>query len=220
MAQLAKLASIGGRGAASIVDQASAAAIGFVCSVFVGRFLGAESLGIYAIASVFVLFIVAVQAAIILDPMSVFGAKKPGEEMPRYYGFLVGLEVSVVSLFIVFLALGSLLAYVLGFVERTLFLVLGAAAIYANFLCFHYFLRRQFYLEHRQHLATVQSIAYLALVAAGFSALWWLGGSTVPRVYIVLSLCSFAICIFQSKLLANKVRRPEAGDVKRYAGEH
>jgi hypothetical protein len=72
MGRLARVASLGGRGAASIADQASSAAIGFLCSVFIGRYLGAEALGLYAITTVCVLLVSASQASIVLEPMSVF----------------------------------------------------------------------------------------------------------------------------------------------------
>lgn len=220
MARLARLASLGGRGAASIADQASSAAIGFLCSVFIGRYLGAEALGLYAITSVCVLFVSALQAAILLEPMSVFGAKKSAREMPGYYGFLLGFECSTVGVFTLLLAVGTLLASAAGFVGLPLLWAVVAAAVYANFLCFQYFLRRQFYIEHQQYLATVQSVAYLALVTLGFVGLWWLGGSTVVRVYLVLSLCSLIVCVVQCNVLAKKVRRPERSAVKAYARDH
>lgn len=220
MARFARLASLGGRGAASIADQASTAAIGFLCSVFIGRYLGAEALGLYAITSVCVMFVAALQAAIILEPMSVFGAKKPAQEMPRYYGFLLGFQGSTVGVFTLLLAGGALLANAAGIIERPLLMALAAAAVYANFLCFQYFLRRQFYIEHQQYLATIQSVAFLLLVSAGFLGLWWLGGASVVRVYVVLSLCSLAVCVVQSGVLAKKVRRPGRSVAKGYAGDH
>ena len=122
MSRLSMLASIGGRGVASIADQASTAAVGFLCSVFIGRLLGTEALGTYAITSVCVILVSAIQSAVVLEPMSVFGAKKPAHEKTRYHGFLFGLEGGVVGLATFALALGSLGAYVAGAIERTLFI--------------------------------------------------------------------------------------------------
>lgn len=220
MGRLAGLASVGGRGVASIADQASTAAVGFLCSVFIGRFLGAEALGVYAITSVFVLLVSAAQAAVILEPMSVFGAKKPGEEMSRYCGFLAALEGFAVGLFTIALALGTLVAFAAGFIERTLFLALLAGALYANFLCLQYFVRRQFYVRQQPYLATIQSMAYLALVACAFAALWWFGGLTIAKVYLVLSLCSVAVCLAQGKHLAKAAQWPEKAQAKHYARDH
>jgi O-antigen/teichoic acid export membrane protein len=220
MGRLAGLASIGGRGVASIADQASTAAVGFLCSVFIGRFLGAESLGVYAITSVFVLLVSAAQGAIILEPMSVFGAKKPREEMSRYYGFLTALEGGAIGLFTMALALGAVAAFAAGLIERTLFLALLAGALYANFLCLQYFVRRQFYVQQQQYLATIQSMAYLGLVACAFAAMWWFGGSTIAEVYLVLSLCSLAVSLTRGKHLAKSARWPKKAQVKGYAGDH
>ncbi|MCU0894317.1 MAG: lipopolysaccharide biosynthesis protein [Rhodospirillales bacterium] len=220
MGRLATLASLGGRGAASIADQASSAAIGFLCSVFIGRYLGAEALGLYAITSVCVLLVSAFQGSIVLEPMSVFGAKKPAQEMPRYYGFLLGFQSLTVGVFTLILGFGALGAHAAGFIGRPLFLALAAAAVYANFICFQYFLRRHFYIEHQQYMATIQSAAYLALVTCGFLGLWWLGGATVVRVYVLLSLCSFAVCLVQCHLLAKKVGKPKMSVAKAYTRDH
>lgn len=220
MGRFARVASLGGRGAASIADQASSAAIGFLCSVFIGRYLGAEALGLYAITTVCVLLVSASQASIVLEPMSVFGAKKSAQEMPRYYGFLLGFQSAAVGAVTLVLGFGALGAYAAGFIERPLFFAIAAAAVYANFICFQYFLRRHFYIENHQYLATLQSAAYLALVTCGFLGLWWLGGASVVRVYFLLTICSIAVCLVQCHLLAKKVAKPTISAAKAYAGDH
>ena len=76
--------SMGARSIASIADQGASAAITFVSSVFVGRLLGAEALGIFAMTSALVLIIRQAQAGVVLDPMSVFGPRRRPAERRRF----------------------------------------------------------------------------------------------------------------------------------------
>lgn len=205
---------------ASIADQGAAAAISFVASVFIGRHMGAEALGVYAITNVFVLLIRAFQSSLVLEPMSVFGAKKSDREMPTYFGFLLGLQGAIVGGSTAVLAFGSLAAFWSGYIERNLLLALLAAAVYANLLSFQYFLRRQFYIEQRQYLATVQSISYLLLVIAGLAAMWWLSDVSVVDVYVMLSISSIGVCVFQGGRFWKRAARPTRADISRHGDDH
>ncbi|HRK94894.1 MAG TPA: hypothetical protein PK694_01115 [Rhodospirillales bacterium] len=205
---------------ASIADQGAAAAISFVASVFIGRHMGAEALGIYAITNVFVILIRAFQNSLVLEPMSVFGAKKSVQEMPTYFGFLLAMEGATVGGSTLLLALGSAAAYGAGYIERNLLYALLAAAVYANLLCFQYFLRRQFYIEQRQYLATIQSVTYLVLVIAGLAAMWWLSDLSVVDVYVLLSISSLGVCVVQGGRFWQRLARPARDDVSRYREDH
>ncbi|MGZ9033929.1 MAG: hypothetical protein ACXW25_05900, partial [Rhodospirillales bacterium] len=83
--------NLGARSVASIADQGATAAISFLASVFIGRHMGAEPLGIYAITNVFVALIRALQSSLLLEPMSVYGPRRQEEEQAGYFSFLIGL---------------------------------------------------------------------------------------------------------------------------------
>lgn len=185
------------RGMASIADQAAAAAINFAVSIFIGRHLGVDALGLFAITNVFVLLVRALQNSIVLEPMAVFGPRRSAEEYPRYFGFLAGLEGVSVLIFSILFAAGSAAAYALDLIARDLFHVMLASCVYVNFLSFQFFLRRQFYVDHRQYFASIQSMSYLLLVIAGLGALWRVEGLSVVDIYTLLSACSLLVCVVQ-----------------------
>ncbi len=116
--------------------------------------------------------------------------------------------------------MGSAAAYAGGYIDRNLLYALLAAAVYANLLSFQYFLRRQFYIEQRQYLATVQSVSYLVLVIASLAVMWWFAGWSVVDVYVMLSISSLGVCVVQGGRFWRRVARPTRGDVSRYHEDH
>lgn len=217
---LGRLVSIGARGGASIADQGAAAAVSFLASVFIGRHIGAEALGIYAITNVFVTLIRAFQNSIVLEPMSVYGSRRRVEEKAAYFGFLIGFETIWVGFLAILLVLGSTVAWVLGRIEAPVLYALYAGGVFSFLICFQHFLRRQFYIELRQYLAMIQSLAFLLLVAAGFAGMWWLDGWTVVDVYILLCTCSVIVCVVQGGRFWRSVGVPDRAQRRQYTGEH
>lgn len=218
--KLARFASVGARGLASIADQGAAAAISFAASVFIGRHLGAEALGIYAITNVFVTLVRSVQNAVVLEPMSVFGPRKLAIETPRYFAYLIGAGSVTVGFFTIVLAIATLIAFLAGYINRDLFIAMLAGAFFSNLLCFQFFLRRQFYIDQRQYLAAIQSVSYLILVVAGFAVLWFVEDLTVVDVYTLLTAGSIIVCAIQGGRFWSKIGKPSAEDVRRYTSDH
>lgn len=217
--KLTKLASFGGRAMASVSDQAAAAAVSFAVSIFVGRHIGVDALGIYAITNVFILLFRAFQNCLVLEPMSVFGPRQSGN-YKEYFGFLVGLEIVCVLFASIILAVGATVAQLLGFIQHDLFLAMLASCVYLNFLCFQFFLRRQFYVDHRQYLATIQSFSFLLLIVAGLAALWQVEGLDVVDVYTLLTACSVVVCVVQGGRFWTQMAKPPAAGVRRYSHDH
>lgn len=217
---LGRLSSLGARGVASIADQGATAAVSFLASVFIGRHLGAEPLGVYAITNVFVTLIRALQNCLVLEPMSVYGPRRKIEEKTAYFGFLLGLEALWVGVLVSLMMLGSTLAWGLDQIDAPLFEALIASGLFAFLICFQYFLRRQFYMDLRQYLAMIQSLSFLALIAVGFAAMWRFDGWTVVDIYLLLSACSVLVCVIQGGRFWRMVGKPGADARRQYAGEH
>jgi O-antigen/teichoic acid export membrane protein len=218
---LRRLANLGARGTASIADQGASAAISFLASVFIGRQLGAEPLGIYAITNVFVTLIRALQSSLILEPMSVYGPRRASEERNRYFGFLIGLETVWIGGLMLISVGGAAGAWAVGRIEAPVMYALWAGAVFAFLSCFQLFLRRQFYIEFRQYLALVQSLSFLALVAVGFAVMWQLEGDwTVVDVYVLLCACSVVVCVVQGGRFWHRVSVPSRREIRRYGAEH
>lgn len=219
MPKLKNAMSMGGRALASISDQAAAAGVSFAVSIFVGRHIGVDALGIYAITNVFVLLFRAVQNCLVLEPMSVLGPRLSGS-YKEYFGFLVGLEILCVLLASFVLALGVTVAHALDFIETDLFFAMLASCVYLNLVCFQYFLRRQFYVDHRQYLATIQSFSFLVLVGVGLFSIWRVEGLTVVDVYILLCACSVLVCVVQGGRFWSQMGKPTASNARAYARDH
>ena len=215
-----RLVSVGARGVASIADQGASAAVGFLASVFIGRLIGAEALGIYAITNVFVMLIRAFQNSLILEPMSVYGARRKNEEKIPYFGFLIRLELVWSGFLVSLLIAGSIIAWRVGKIDLQMLYALIAGGIYTFLLCFQYLLRRQFYIDLQQYLAMIQSLSFLLLIAVGFAFMWRGGGWTVVDVYILLSVCSVIVCLAQSRRFWKQTASPDLVQRRRYLQEH
>lgn len=217
---LGRLSSMGARGVASITDQGATAAVSFLASVFIGRHLGAEPLGVYAITNVFVTLIRSLQTCLVLEPMSVYGPRRKVEEKKAYFGFLLGLETLWVGIMVTLMLLCSTIARGLGRIDPPLFEALMASGLFAFLICFQYFLRRQFYMDLRQYLAMIQSLSFLALVAAGFALMWRFDGWTVVDIYLLLAACSVVVCVVQGGRFWRLLGRPDADARRTYTHEH
>lgn len=215
-----RLANLGARGLASIADQGATAAISFLASVFIGRKLGAEPLGIYAITNVFVTLIRSLQNSIVLEPMSVYGPRRTREEQRGYFSFLLGLENAWVGGLMLLMMAGAALVWAAGRIETDVLYAFLAGAVFAFLSCFQYFLRRQFYIEFRQYLAMVQSLSFLLLVAVGFAVMYRFDGWTLIDVYVLLCGCSVVVCVVQGGRFWHRLTRLNAADIRRYAREH
>lgn len=212
--------AVGARSGASIADQGATAAISFLASILIGRELGTEALGVYAITNVLVTLIRTLQDCLVLEPMAVFGPRRAAEERARYFGFLLGLESIWVGLLTTFTAAGAAIAWSTGSIEPSLFHTIAASCVFSFIFCFLYFRRRQFYVELRQFRALAQSLSYLLLVVAAFAALLFLDGWSVVHVYILLSACSATACIAGRDRINHRFARPTSAEVQRYAADH
>lgn len=211
---------MGARGGASIADQGAAAAVSFLASVFIGRHIGAEALGIYAITNVFVTLIRSFQNGLVLEPMSVYGSRRKDDEKPAYFGFLIAFETIWVGFLSILLMLGAVVAWLYGSIEAPALYAFIAGGVFSFLICFQHFLRRQFYIELRQYLAMLQSLSFLLLIAVGFAGMWWFDGWTVVDVYILLCTCSVLVCVVQGGRFWRNVGVPDRAQRRRFTGEH
>ena len=217
---LARYAGMAVRSGASIADQGAAAVVSFMASILIGRQLGTEALGIYAITNVFVALIRTLQDCLVLEPMAVYGARRTSEERQRYYGFLLVLETAWVGMLTTLLAGGAAIAWVIGSIDARLFHTIAASCVFSFIFCFLYFRRRQFYVELRQFRALAQSLSYLLLVAIAFATLLVFHGWDVAHVYLVLALCSAVACVAGRDRANPRFHRPTPAEIRRYGADH
>lgn len=212
--------AMGARSGASIADQGAAAAVSFLASVYIGRQLGTEALGIYAMTNVFVTLIRTLQDCVVLEPMAVYGPRRTSEERSGYFGFLLGLETIWVGFLTTLLAAGSAFAWSAERIDEQLFHAIVASSGFSFIFCFLYFRRRQFYVELHQFRALAQSLSYLLLVVAAFVILSFFKSTSIVDIYAVLALCSAVACIVGRDRINHRYSQPSRAEIRRYAGEH
>lgn len=218
--RLKEAAAIGSRGIASVTDQFATAAVSFVVSIFIGRQLGADALGFYAISNVFVMLLRAFQSSLILEPMSVFGPRQSMNKYGGYFTFLTIFSTAWIFLLSIILAVSALVCMRMNVIEYELFYILVFSCIYINIVCTQYFIRRQFYIDDRQYLATIQSLSFLLLLLIGLFLLWYWGFVDVVTIYASMSMCSLLICIAQWGRFWKRLAWPTRNDIRLYASDH
>lgn len=215
-----RLTRIGGHSLASIVDQGASAAINFVSSVFIGRLIGAEALGIFAMTSVLVMALRLLQGGAVLEPMSVFGPRRTDEERGGYLGFVVILEVLWIGGVSALIVLGAVVWWGGAQIGQMEMRTIVASLVFANLVTFQYLMRRQFYVDHQPYSALIQSLAYLVLSAAGLWLYMQTGSVTIVGMYLVLSFCSLIVCGVQGLRLWREVRFPSDQERHTFSKEH
>lgn len=215
-----RIANMGGRSMASIADQGASAAINFLCSVFVGRLIGAEGLGIFAMTSVLVMTLRSLQGGAVLEPMSVFGSRRSAEERGGYLGFVVMLQLLWIGGISALLGLGSFVLWQMGTIDLVHTRTVVASLIFANVITFQYMMRRQFYVDHQPYSACVQSLAYVVVSVGGLWLYKQVGEVTIVGMYLVLCVSSFIVCGVQAIRLGRQVRLPDANEKRRFSHDH
>lgn len=208
------------RGVGSIADQAAAGAVTFLVSLVIGRFIGADGLGLFAVTNVAFLFIASLHNGALLEPFSVFAPRRAEDEKAAYRGFIArGCAVVIagtsVAVALILVAWSSMSAP-----STATLLGLAGSALYASVLLLQLVVRRHFYIEGQVPQAAVQSLACLALVAAGLALYVWMAPASVAGVYVVLAGASALVCAAQLPRFSRMSAAPAATQARVFAAEH
>lgn len=208
------------RSVASVSDQGVVAATGFLVSIYVGRFLGLEALGLYAVTHVAVVVLLAVQNSLALQVMAILQPKQEREERAGYFGFLLrGGTAAAVLIALLAAAVAAVLGWS-GAARGGTAAALFAAMLYGGVVGVQQLLRRQLYLLQAPHMALLQSAAFFGLTLGGLTALTALGAASVARVYGVLAVASLAVSAFQAWTRRGEYGRATRERRGRYVAEH
>lgn len=149
----------------TIADQGTFSLANFALNVLLARWLVEEAYGAFTIAFTVFLLAGTVYAALLVEPMLVFGAGRFRQSLETYFGRLlqVHLLVSVTLGIILLVVAAALIASERSIVGRPL-LVLG---LVTPILLLQWLARRSVYVLTRPGIAAVGSIAYLVAVGGG-----------------------------------------------------
>lgn len=179
----------GGRGFWAILDQGSFAGANFLLNVLLARWLAPEDYGGFAVAFSLFLLLSTFHAALLIEPMLVFGSGRYSETFDRYLALLLRAHV-VVSLAITAALLATAAGFALAFGvdERTPTLVALAAA--SPFVLFQWLMRRSCYVHMNPRAAALAGSGYLAAVVAGAAALFHFGLLSAVTAIGLMALAS------------------------------
>ena len=154
------------RGALALLDQGLISGANFIVGILLARSLAPDEYGAYALAFEAFLFLTVVYAALILEPLSVFGSSVFTNSTREYLGIL--LRIHIVMAMAIFVALG-ICAWVLEQVypHGELALALIGVAIAAPCVLLFWLARRGFYVKLSPLQAALGALIYAVVVLGG-----------------------------------------------------
>ncbi len=76
----------------ALADQAMVSGVNFLTGILLARYLGIEGFGQFTLAWMSVVFVNALQHAMIIAPMVSIGPKQPAADLPAYYGAVIAQQ--------------------------------------------------------------------------------------------------------------------------------
>ncbi len=170
----------------ALLDQGLISGSNFVIAVLLARWLSPQQYGSYALAFEIFLFLAAVYAALILEPMTVFGPSLYARNLVSYLGGLLRIHcvLSFVMVVAVFAAASALHAVK---PASTLPDALAGVGIATPCLLLFWMARRGFYVLLSPQKALLGAGIYSALLLAGLGALYTFRTLTPLSAFLLLA---------------------------------
>jgi O-antigen/teichoic acid export membrane protein len=168
------------KGASALTDQGMVSGSSFALNIFLARWLGREQFGAYALSFSIFLFLSSFHNALLLEPMSVFGAGDFRKSLPQYLGQLVRLHFIVTG---VIAGLMCITTMAFGLFSRSPLLVpsFWGVGVSFPFILFFWLWRRAAYLEAKPSVAIRGAVVYASTTVGLlylFERLQWLSSFT------------------------------------------
>lgn len=178
-----------GRGAWAIVDQGLFAGANFLLNVLMTRWLSATDYGAFTMGFTLLFFVGTIHAALLSEPMLVFG---PGKYLPRIRAYLGGLVCGHFLLVVpaaVCLAVAGWTFWIRG--ERPLAISLIGFGINCPLVLLLWMARRACYMRLQPHKAAVAGAAYLVVLAGGLIFVQRRAALSLVSSLVIVGLGSF-----------------------------
>src|SRR5437868_172753 len=174
------------KGSLAVLDQVLISGANFAISILLARWSSSEDYGAFAVAfSVFLLLSQAHQA-LLLEPMSVFGASLYRSRVREYLGELLQMHTVMAVAILVVLDLCAIAAAVV-WGSRILGSALVGVSIAATCVLLFWLARRGFYLKHAPAPAAGAALFYTISILGGLYLARLLGVLTPFRAFIVMA---------------------------------
>ena len=185
-----RLTQLASKGVLAVCDQGLFSGANFITSIFLARWLAPADYGAYSLAFAVFLLVASVHAALLIEPMMIFGAGKYADNYPGYVGTLLRFHIAVlVPGAIVLAGVAVVLGRLYTSVVEHGFLGLAAGSI---FILAFWLVRRVPYVLLKPGWGVIASLAYCAVMAAAVWALNRAGQLTVFTAFVATAVASIA----------------------------
>ena len=186
----------------AVADQVFFAGTNFVINVMLARWLPPEQYGAFIVAYSWFLLPQNLYEAVLVDPLTIFGAGKYSKKFREYLGYVYYGHFMVSLVVAAMLGAGAIFTYV--FKSEILGIALAGAALSAPFQFTRYLSRRPFYVLSKPEWSAIGGVFYLIFSVIGLGALHLFDLSNHP-----VSSCIPANTLFRcSKFYAPQVLTP------------
>jgi O-antigen/teichoic acid export membrane protein len=190
------------KGIIALSDQGVTSLTNFVTGIIIGRSCGKEELGLYALGFSLLLFVMAVQDALILSPYTVYSPRLTRIDLARYFGSTLIHQWMLSALAVLGLSVAGLLLSP-GFGPREFAPVLWALIVAIMFALFREYARRVCFAGLQMKAALVLDVGVCMVQIGGLLLLSHVGALSVARAYWVTGfacgLTSFCWLIWARK---------------------
>ena len=179
------------KGTFSLVDQLLFSSSSFIINTLAARWLAQTLYGAFAVAQSVFLLLASLYTAVLIEPMTVFGASRYRRKLPGYFGVLFFGHWLLTAGMAVLLALATLAVLVAGY--RTVAMGLGGVVFSLPCILLFWFVRRGLYISFRPHLSALASGCYLVLCLLGLICLRFLSSLALPSIFLTMALAGLGV---------------------------
>jgi O-antigen/teichoic acid export membrane protein len=208
------------RGVLALMDQGLISGSNFALGVLLARWLGVAEYGVYALAFATFLLLSLVHHALVLEPMSVFGASRYRSRRSWYLGLLLRVQLVFAPVFLVLLGGFAFSIRASAFNSQLTPALLGIA-IAAPSVLILWFARRALYLEYSPGRSAFGSVLYCTVLFATLATLHRLWKLSTLSAFLVMAAAAWAAAIFLIMRIRLQVRNIRVGpELKAVSIEH
>lgn len=187
----------------ALFDQGIVSAMSLIASVIVGRYCGADGLGIYSLAISIIVLFIGLQTAIVSAPYTVFRTRIDAVDEKSFAGSSMVSSVIVISLGTLLLLVGFGVFYIFKFIPSLDFVILTLAAL-VPFLLMREFVRRYAFAHLNMGSAVVLDTSVAVIQVSSLLLLAQFGWLTPANALVCLgSACGISAIVW---LMGNRNR--------------
>ena len=199
----------------SLFDQACFSGSMLVLNILLARWTSPEEYGAFAVIFALFLILAGIHNALIVEPMTVFGAQQKTGQLPQFLGQVYFLHIVVVAAIAV---VATVIVYFL--TAQPLSSSRWALVITTPLILFFWTARRAFYISGEPGKAFALSAVYALAVVFGLVALKISGALSGFSAFLLFGISGFVISLYPIGRLFRAIGYPSRNSIKESLGKH